>query len=144
MTDIEVFKNEIECVRRRATNLCNGGSDCSRCDLLMCDEDIISAYKRAIEHIEVINRQKEEIEFKRKRIFSDTERIASLENTVKILETKLNEVKSASIKGFAHKVYKFFCETSNWNRFKNEWLENGECYWLRQKIDSLVKEEESV
>ena len=51
MTDKEIFQNEILCVKRRSQGVCNGGSECAECDLLMDDVAIISAYKRAIEKL---------------------------------------------------------------------------------------------
>lgn len=45
MTDIEVLKREIECVRRKGkTNCC----DCISCELLMDEETILAAYDHAI------------------------------------------------------------------------------------------------
>jgi hypothetical protein len=60
LTDKEIFEVEIKCVKRRSSGQCNGGADCGNCDLLMRDIDIISAYKRAIDNIDLINRQEEE------------------------------------------------------------------------------------
>lgn len=62
MTDNEIFETEIKCINRRANGKCNGGTDCCKCDLLMNEKDIISAYERAIANSNLINRQKAEIE----------------------------------------------------------------------------------
>ena len=62
MTDNEIFETEIKCINRRASGKCNGGTDCYKCDLLMNEKDIISAYERAIANINLINRQQEEID----------------------------------------------------------------------------------
>ena len=62
MTDNEIFETEIKCINRRANGKCNGGTDCCKCDLLMDEKDIISAYERAIANSDLINRQKTEIE----------------------------------------------------------------------------------
>ena len=62
MTDNEIFETEIKCINRRANGKCNGGTDCCKCDLLMSEKDIISAYERAIVNSNLINRQKAEIE----------------------------------------------------------------------------------
>lgn len=62
MTDNEIFETEIKCINRRANGKCNGGIDCCKCDLLMNEKDIISAYERAIANSNLINRQKAEIE----------------------------------------------------------------------------------
>lgn len=57
MTDNEIFETEIKCINRRANGKCNGGTDCCKCDLLMNEKDIISAYERAIANSNLINRQ---------------------------------------------------------------------------------------
>ena len=62
MTDNEIFETEIKCINRRANGKCNGGTDCCKCDLLMNEKDIISAYERAIANNDLINRQQAEIE----------------------------------------------------------------------------------
>lgn len=66
MTDKEIFETEIKCINRRANGKCNGGTDCCKCDLLMDEKDIISAYERAIANSDLINRQHAEIERLRK------------------------------------------------------------------------------
>lgn len=62
MTDNEIFETEIKCINRRASGKCNGGTDCCKCDLLMNEKDIISAYERAVANSDLINRQKAEID----------------------------------------------------------------------------------
>lgn len=62
LTDVEIFANEILCIRRRASGICNGGTDCNTCDLLMNEVEIIEAYQRAMKHNDLIKRQKAEIE----------------------------------------------------------------------------------
>jgi hypothetical protein len=46
MTDIEVLRKEIECVKRADAGECN--RDCARCELVMDSERIIEAYRNAI------------------------------------------------------------------------------------------------
>lgn len=58
----EIFETEIKCINRRANGKCNGGTDCCKCDLLMNEKDIISAYERAIANSNLINRLQAEIE----------------------------------------------------------------------------------
>ena len=60
MTDTEIFQNEIACIKRRSAGECNGGTDCNTCDLLMNEGDIIAAYTRAINNINLINQQRSE------------------------------------------------------------------------------------
>lgn len=62
MTDKQIFENEIKCIIRRNEGVCNGGSDCIKCDLLMDSEEILKCYNRAIQNIDLIDRQKEENE----------------------------------------------------------------------------------
>ena len=45
---IEVLENESRCVERRASNKCNGGSDCKDCDLVLTDTEIQWAFAKAI------------------------------------------------------------------------------------------------
>ena len=56
MTDEQILENEIKCIARRNECLCNGGSDCVKCDLLMESEEILKCYNRAIRNIDLINR----------------------------------------------------------------------------------------
>lgn len=43
-------------------------------------------------------------------------------------------------KDFADEIYKFFCKKQNWNSLKDQWLENGGCHWLKQKINDIFEE----
>lgn len=67
MTDNEIFETEIKCINRRANGQCNGGTDCCNCDLLMNEEDIISAYERAMSNFALINRLKAELDESREK-----------------------------------------------------------------------------
>lgn len=54
-----------------------------------------------------------------------------------------NEIaKSEARKEFAERVYRFICNWRNWNILKTKWLFNGECEWLKAKLDNLLKEME--
>lgn len=68
MTDKQIFENEIKCIIRRNKCVCNGGSDCIKCDLLMDSEEIVKCYNRAIKNSDLINRQKAEIEILKKQL----------------------------------------------------------------------------
>ena len=61
-TDKQIFENEIKCIIRRNEGVCNGGSDCIKCDLLMESKEILKCYNRAIQNIDLINHQKAENE----------------------------------------------------------------------------------
>ena len=60
-------------------------------------------------------------------------------NNAKPLDT--SKIKSKAQEDFANKVYKFLCKWDNWGDFKEQWLENGECFWLRHNLNILLKEE---
>ncbi len=49
---IDVLKNEIKCVNRRAGGECNGGTDCRNCDLVLPDFMVLDALRMAIEAVE--------------------------------------------------------------------------------------------
>ena len=55
-------------------------------------------------------------------------------------ECRLYRDKCEPYREFADRIYKFFCNKQNWNVFKDQWLENGECSWLKENINNLVKE----
>ena len=46
-------------------------------------------------------------------------------------------------KDFADELYKVLCKRQNWNALKDQWLENGECHWLKQKINNTLEEFEN-
>ena len=52
----------------------------------------------------------------------------------------ITDAKADAYKECIEKVYKFICDTQNWGVLHREFLENGECYWLKQKLDNLLKE----
>ena len=124
MTDNEIIETEIKCINRRANGKCNGGTDCCKCDLLMNEKDIISAYERAIANNDLINRQKTEIdELKHERevliedihhsadkINEQLEEIEKLERTISYLEgvceSTPDKVRAEAIKEFADKLKK--------------------------------------
>lgn len=51
-----------------------------------------------------------------------------------------DKLKIKAYKECIEKVYKFICDKENWGVLHREFLENGECYWLKQKLDNLLKE----
>ena len=62
----------------------------------------------------------------------------ALDLAIKLLSVE--EIKSEAYREFAERIYKFFCNKQNWNVFKDQWLENGECSWLKENINNLLKE----
>ena len=154
MTDNEIFETEIKCINRRANGKCNGGTDCCKCDLLMDEKDIISAYERAIANNDLISRQKTEIdELKHERevliedihhsadkINEQLEEIEKLKIENKSLRSAANcyklhysEARTEAIREFAYRL-----------KQKSEYYENGQgwegriCY--EDDIDKLLKE----
>lgn len=107
MTDKEIFETEIKCINRRANGKCNGGTDCCKCDLLMDEKDIISAYERAIANSDLINRQHAEIDrLERKNeilsINADTAFQDGLNEAQDLYAEQVkDEIKSEAIKEFA-------------------------------------------
>lgn len=53
---IHVMENEKQCVERNIKNICNG--KCAECDLLLEDEDIITAYDFVISVLNVLSNVK--------------------------------------------------------------------------------------
>ena len=48
---VEILRNEIRCINRRAKHECNGWDDCQTCDLVLPDLEIKSALKNAIKAV---------------------------------------------------------------------------------------------
>ena len=108
MTDKQIFENEIKCITRRNECVCNGGSDCVKCDLLMDSEEIMKCYNRAIKNINLINRQKAEIESLKQIIDEEDNEILELQKRIIFWREDLNyqpeKIKSAAIKEFAERL----------------------------------------
>ena len=143
MTDKQIFENEIKCIIRRNEGVCNGGSDCVKCDLLMDSEEIVKCYNRAINNIDLINRQKAEIER------MENQNTLLLKKKCKDINTARKIIKSEAIKDFAKRLKsklndlefrtkthrktvptKFCDDNANWVMH--------EC--VPEEIDKLVKE----
>lgn len=82
----------------------------------------------------------EEIE-RLKQIIKDSHSIC--EDCKEKYAEEFEDAKSEAREEFADKVYSMLCNVQNWKVFKDTWLENGECYWLKAKLDNLLKEMES-
>ena len=103
MTDKQIFENEIKCITRWNECVCNGGSDCVKCDLLMDSEEIVKCYNRAIKNIDLINRQKAEIERLKmviEQIEDDLQPLPFETN----FEKAAKRIKSEAIKEFAERL----------------------------------------
>lgn len=87
MTDVEIFENEIKCITRRNECICNGGTDCVKCDLLMDSEEILKCYNRAIKNTALVSHQKAEIE---RYLHS----IKLLEKDVEVIENKIIQIEA--------------------------------------------------
>lgn len=84
------------------------------------------------ELLRIVKEQQAEIERLKCSAIRNGKQIGSL---IHHLETAQSE----AYREFAEKAYRFFCNKENWNAFKEAWLENGECYWLKQSLDKLAK-----
>ena len=114
MTDKQIFENEIKCIIRRNEYVCNGGSDCVKCDLLMDSEEIVKCYNRAIKNIDLINHQKAEIEnlkveLKVMRGAANSYKIAYEKETPYAIQVEVSDkiekqIKSEAIKEFAERL----------------------------------------
>ena len=137
MTDNEIFETEIKCINRRANGKCNGGTDCCKCDLLMNEKDIISAYERAIANSNLINRQEAEIKrlkgecvncpmlkAKSRTIDCLNEQIKDWQKGYCEIKQEIKTIKAEAIKEFAERLKK-----------PNRWRVEDIYY-----IDTLVKE----
>lgn len=124
MTDKQIFENEIKCITRRNECVCNGGSDCVKCDLLMDSEEIVKCYNRAIKNIDLINCQKAEIERLKKR------NTLLLKKKCKDINTARKIIKSEAIKEFVKRLK----EKLQWD------VEFTDKLVFESDIDNLVKE----
>lgn len=151
MTDKQIFENEIKCITRRNEYVCNGGSDCIKCDLLMDSEEIVKCYNRAIKNIDLINHQKAEIEnlkveLKVMRGAANSYKIAYEKETPYAIQVEVSDkiekqIKSEAIKEFAErlkiKVKMYNSEDVDEGDLIDDLLIVGE---IVEIIDSLVKE----
>ena len=44
-----------------------------------------------------------------------------------------------ALKELTDSIYKFLTVTQNWNMFKDQWLANGECLWLKLTLNNLLE-----
>lgn len=153
MTDRQIFENEIKCITRRNECVCNGGSDCIKCDLLMDSEEIVKCYNRAIKNVDLMNRQKVEIEnlkveLKVMRGAANSYKMAyeklkktPYEMQVEVSDKIEKQIKSEAIKEFAErlkiKVKMYNSEDVDEGDLIDDLLTVGE---IVEIIDSLVKE----
>ena len=107
MKDEQIFENEIKCIIRRNEGVCNGGSDCIKCDLLMDSEEIIKCYNRAIKNIKLNNRQKAENERLTAKILVKDNINDYNTAQLRIAREELRTAKSNAIKEFAERVKKY-------------------------------------
>lgn len=121
MNDNDVIK-ALECCNMRSNKAC------SECPYHEHYDKCIT--KRNEDIVDLINRQKAE---------NEKLKDEKLKHFL-AYEKDRKRVKSEAIKEFAEMVYRFFCNRQNWNTFKDQWIENGECYWLKKNLNNLVKE----
>lgn len=132
MTDEQIFENEIKCITRRNECVCNGGSDCVKCDLLMDSEKIVKCYNRAIKNIDLINRQKVEIEnlkveLKVMREAANSYKIAYKKETPYAIQVEVSDKIEKQIKSEAIKEF--------WNKLK---LKSRTTYMRYKEIECTI------
>jgi hypothetical protein len=117
LTDEQIVKALEQC----STTICCKGCPCRP----LCYTDVNALEKASLD---LINRQKAEIEQWK-------------EQNVRLNKECDHYIRYASeaIKEFAEKVYRVLCNRQNWMAFKDAWLEDGECHWLKMKLDNLLK-----
>lgn len=147
MSDVEIFQNEIKCIKRRSEGKCDGGSDCAICDLLMDESEIISAYGRAIENANLIYEQQAEIERLKEDVSFNIklngllqqqregrdELICELDEQNDKLNCALQTAKSEAITEFAERVTEK-ADLIDANTLNPKWVIS------QDDIDNLVKE----
>ncbi len=96
-----------------------------------------STIKRQVEAIQagykLAEQQKAEVE----RLQEENKRI---EGASIVFNGGVKYVKAEAYREFAERVYEFLCNRENWRTLKDQWLENGKCYWLKANLNNLVKE----
>lgn len=113
------------------------------------EREIVISQEVADGTYELLNRQKEEKETMQEYIDCLRAEIERLQKAIKVQDImieqqdyKIKTAKSEARKEFADKVYRFLCTSRIWNTLKLSWLWNGECEWLKQSLDNLLKEME--
>lgn len=152
LTDEQIFENEISCITRRNEGICNGGTDCVKCDLLMDSEEIIKCYNRAIARITLINQLKaknkrlHEVingfeEQSHKELLLLCEVSENYENAKAEIErlTAENLQMVASIKGLENRIRKEFAEKLKEQAALGDYPWDDERVYLFQ-IDNLLAE----
>ena len=150
MTDNEIIK-ALECCA------VHGLLKCEKCPKK--NEGVTCMYALSNDALDLIKRQKAENEVLQLNVEDYAETIVELETHSKEQKAEIERLQnilkngcelsrcinkgwlqSEAIKEFAEKVYRFFCKIQNWKKFKSAVLFNGECDWLKEKFDNLVKE----
>ena len=137
MTDneiIKVFNNELKCVKRQFGSMCDNKRDCGKCDLALPDDVVISAYESVLN---LINRQKAEIESLKQIIDEQDKEILKLQKRIIFWREDLNyqpeKIKSEAIKEFAERL-------KGYPIVENESKEIAYLFVEVRDIDNLVKE----
>lgn len=161
MTDNEIIK-ALECCGK-SPPVCHECKYKGKCNRIDCYDYL----KR--DAVDLINRQKAEIERLKRELISADEvigyREAEIEVLKKIQQKVLSEQgsyttndrtvcddcerlwidsllksKSEAYEELANKIYRLLCKRQNWSDLKDAWLINGECHWLKAKFDNTLKE----
>ena len=140
MTDNEIIK-ALECCTDPNEPCPNCPYEGETTSEMYCDEKLM------VDALNFINRQKEEIErfgFEHramaKAINCYIKEVEELVHEKDNLIKTYKEYRADAIKGFAKLVYKTLTTEQNWRDLKQAWLYNGECEWLENILNNLVKE----
>lgn len=128
---------------------CMGGEICAECEFEECRaQDIPTSVVALINHLitenEALISGQETLQKHLAEKNAEIERLKRERDFYKAPSSELargvEQIRNKAIKEFAEKIYRFFCKKSNWNNLKSAVCFNGECDWLKENLDNLVKE----
>ena len=133
-------------------------------DICALERQALALIKRKDAYIEDLKRANKEMFDRANELYKEIEKLkrelVSADEVIGFREAeieRLKEYESALKKGcalskcinkpdlqreayeeLAENVYKFLCKKKNWEDFKEQWLENGECEWLKKTLSNIV------
>lgn len=132
LTDDEIVKSLEICIGKRPLE------DCPECPNYISESHCKVRLSEVA--LDLINRQKAEIE----RLRLENEELLypryGIELNTERLHREWADIRERAFIEFSERVYGFLTKRENWNEFKDQWLVNGECDWLKHKLDNLAKE----
>lgn len=129
------------------------GEENPECEEFISSEEVERCIKLAGRVQEVLFKKEETMQilaaegqeyYDKLKMSEDT--VESLKGKIALYETErkhFDDIRrntyNSAVESFAEDIYKFICNKDNWNSLKSSWLENGECYWLKSKLEGLVR-----